>query len=357
VDLDLRDFPVTRYQGSKRKLIPWINEALIEKDVHFNTALDAFGGSGMVSFLFKKLGKNVTYNDTLKFNQIIGRAIIENSTTKLTMKEIQSILDFEAENNFIANNFSGIYFLDDENLFLDNLIAGIENQFPGNTKRNLFKKSIAYYGLFQACLIKRPFNLFHRKNLNLRTNDVERNFGNKTTWEKPFRDLFIKFVEEANNAIFDNFTSCKSTNQSAFEIDPYGYDLVYLDPPYFSQNGSHETADYRKCYHFLEGIANYSDWEAMIDFKTPNLRLKQNQGNDFQVGNIYDTFEELLVRYRDSIIVFSYKNGGLPGIDFIIKTMKKLKSNVYRKSIHYKYALNHQNGDAKKNREVLLIGY
>ncbi len=68
-------FPSTRYQGSKRKLLPWIYENI--KDIKFESALDLFGGSGNVGYLFKKMGKSTTYNDCLKFNYLIGKAIIE----------------------------------------------------------------------------------------------------------------------------------------------------------------------------------------------------------------------------------------------------------------------------------------
>ena len=357
LDLILKEFPVTRYQGSKRKILPWIHSVLIEKKIEFDTALDAFGGTGMVSYLFKKMGKSVTYNDSLRFNFLIGRALIENSSYKINEVELNRILSHNSPNRFIQNTFKGIYFLDDENLWIDHLIEGIETTFSDSSAESDMKKAIAYYALFQACIIKRPFNLFHRKNLNLRTNVVERTFGNKTTWERPFSELFVKFITEANCSVFDNNKICKATNQSAFELDPYGYDLVYMDPPYYSQNGSHETANYLKCYHFLEGIANYESWEKLLDVNTPNLRfLNVNDNKDFQIKNIYGNFEELLIKYRKSKIVFSYKNGGLPSVDYIMKIMKKIKSNVYRTSIHYKYALNHQNGDASKNREVLIIG-
>ena len=56
-----RPFPPTRYQGSKRKLLGWIWEHV--RDLPFGTALDAFGGTGSVSYLFKQNGKRVTYND------------------------------------------------------------------------------------------------------------------------------------------------------------------------------------------------------------------------------------------------------------------------------------------------------
>lgn len=47
----LNNIPTTRYQGSKRKILPWIYECI--KDIEFNTVLDAFGGSGMVSCLLE----------------------------------------------------------------------------------------------------------------------------------------------------------------------------------------------------------------------------------------------------------------------------------------------------------------
>ena len=39
-------FPSTRYQGSKRKLLPWIYENV--KDIQFESVVDLFGGSGIV---------------------------------------------------------------------------------------------------------------------------------------------------------------------------------------------------------------------------------------------------------------------------------------------------------------------
>ena len=38
--IDFTKFPTTRYQGSKRKILPWIYKNL--KDLEFDTALDAF---------------------------------------------------------------------------------------------------------------------------------------------------------------------------------------------------------------------------------------------------------------------------------------------------------------------------
>ncbi len=72
LSIDFTKFPSTRFQGSKRKIIPWIFNVI--KDLKFNTVLDGFGGTASVSYLFKKMGKAVTYNDNLKFNYYIGKA-------------------------------------------------------------------------------------------------------------------------------------------------------------------------------------------------------------------------------------------------------------------------------------------
>lgn len=355
--IDLSKFPTTRYQGSKRKILPWIYETV--KDIPFRTVLDACGGSASVSYLFKRMGKAVTYNDSLKFNHIIGKAIIANNGIHLTDEDISNLLNpiFTHQPNLISRIFKGIYYLEDENTWLDRMGYSIlnMNHYTGETLD--FKKAIAYYALFQACLIKRPFNLFHRNNLNIRTADVKRNFGNKTTWEKDFEDAFRTFAKEANSMIFTSGAPCNSLNQSVFELENTNYDLVYIDPPYLNKAGNNETSNYLKCYHFLEGLANYANWEKMIDHTTPNLRLLNSETNNpFDKQNIYESFDLLIEKFQKSKIIISYKKGGVPSIAHIIKIMKKYKPNVYTRSQHYIYALNRQNGNAAKNREVLIIG-
>ena len=59
--------PVTRYYGSKRKLVDKIWEALQEQQVQFNSVLDVFGGTGIVSYYMLKKGKQVFYNDILLY--------------------------------------------------------------------------------------------------------------------------------------------------------------------------------------------------------------------------------------------------------------------------------------------------
>ena len=45
-----KNFPQTRYQGSKYKLLPFLYEHISK--LQFNSALDLFSGTSSVSYLF-----------------------------------------------------------------------------------------------------------------------------------------------------------------------------------------------------------------------------------------------------------------------------------------------------------------
>jgi adenine-specific DNA-methyltransferase len=355
IDLEKRvgKFPTTRYQGSKRKLLKWIYDAL--KDIKFHSVLDAFGGTASVSYLLKAMNKEVTYNDYLRFNSIIGKSIIENSFVTLSDVEVNRILKENiSSGSFITDTFRDIYYVESENVWLDNVISSLD-EIEYCTEGE-FKKAIAYNALYQSCLIKRPFNLFHRKNLNIRLNDVKRNFGNKATWEKEFSYFFKKFISEVNNSIFNTGQECYSINKDVFDLDT-DYDLVYLDPPYVLNNSRNESANYLRSYHFLEGISDYNNWKKNIDYDTSILNLRKDYlPNYFKSSVVQETFSRLIEKFKDSKIVISYKYGGNPSVEFIVDLLKKYDKNVITYSRHYKYALNKQNGNAKLNREYLIIG-
>jgi len=337
-------FPSTRYQGSKQKYADWIWHCI--EYIPFETALDAFGGTGCIAHLLKQKGKNVTYNDILKFNSIIGKALIENDNEKITQKDLSFILQKHPTilyPTFIEETFSGIYFTDEENRWLDVVITNIRHI------ENQYKQAVAYFALFQSCIIKRPYNLFHRKNLYVRLQDVERSFGNKTTWDKPFVTHFKNFIEEANNAVFSNGKTNISLNYNVFDL-PTNYDLVYIDTPYISDKGV--GVDYLDFYHFLEGVVNYDSWSNLIDEKSKHKRLKLNGSDWTSPQRIEYSFERLINQFRDSTLVISYRSDGIPSIEHIVSCLEaKNKSVSIYESHAMKYVLS-----TKKSMEVLIIG-
>ncbi|MDX1991784.1 MAG: DNA adenine methylase [bacterium] len=338
-------FPSTRYQGSKAKLTDWIWEQI--KDLAFKSALDAFGGTGAVAYRLKQEGKQVFYNDVLRFNALIGKALIENQSTRLDSATVEDLLNQHegiTYPDFIQRTFPDIYYTDAENAWIDQTITNIYRlEHPEQF-------ALAVFALCQACIIKRPYNLFHRKNLYVRLAEVERSFGNKTTWDKPFETWFRFFVDEANQAVFDNGQQNRSYNMDALDF-PESVDLIYIDPPYISRQGV--AVDYRDFYHFLEGLTFYSDWEAQVDFASKHRRLLRQQSPWTDKNQIADAFDRLFARFRESIIVVSYRSDGIPGESALVHLLEKYKSHVRVVPYgHYKYVLSKN----ARSGELLLIG-
>lgn len=333
--------PVTRYYGSKRKLIHQIWKILEKENLKFDSVLDLFGGTGTFAYKAKLENKQVKYNDIFKFNHLIGKALIENNTIKLTNKDILFLITKHENINYkyyIEENYQNIYFLDDENKLIDIIVQNI------NYLKNNIKKSMAYYALFQTTLIKRPFNTFHRKNLSLRTRDVKRTFGNKVTWEKDLVETFQKFCLDINSYIFSNQKKNKSFNSSALKCEASA-DLIYIDPPYISEKGSH--VDYHSRYHFLEALVNYDDFVEYINHNKNNKEVRINKSKEFESKeSTYDDIEKIIYKYRDKVIVFSYRNKGIPSMEELENIFKKYKKSCKKYTLkNHSYALNRSNDE------------
>jgi len=302
--------------------------------LEFSTCLDAFVGTGAVGHYLKRQGKSVTYNDLLKFNYYFGSALIENQNVLLTAEEVdQILLDGKPalSRNFVAEAFQGIYFTDEENRWIDRVVTNI------GMLKDPFKFALAFFALSQACIIKRPYNLFHRKNLYVRFADVKRSFGNKATWDRPFEHWFRVFVKEANSAVFDNGRENAALNLDAAGV-PGTFDLVYIDTPYISARGG--AVDYLAFYHFLEGLAHYTDWEMHIDSASGHRAFKRRVNEWTDKKSIGSAFHNLFSRYRDSILVVSYRSDGIPDESELTEILKTYKKDVrVHRFGRYKYAL------------------
>ncbi len=337
-------FPSTRYQGSKLKIADWIWDAVC--DLEFETTLDAFGGAGSVGYMLKQHDKQITYNDILKFNWYIGSALIQNDEVVLSDEDVDFVLNENSKvkyPTFVHDTFGDIYFTKDENKWIDRVTTNIF------LLDDFYKRALGFFALFQACIIKRPYNLFHRKNLYIRLSEVERSFGNKTTWDTPFQEHFKQFVGEANQAVFCNGKQNKALNLDVFDINEH-YDLVYIDTPYISKKGV--GVDYLGFYHFLEGLANYDDWKERIDYHSKHKRLKGNSSVWTDKNAIISGFDKLFDKFNESILVVSYRADGIPSISQLVDLLKKYKTEVREiKRTSYKYVLS-----TNHSEEVLILG-
>jgi len=322
--------PSTRYVGSKRKLVGWIWQHI--GHLGFDNFLEIFGGTGSLSYYAKMRGKEVTYNDFLKFNYYSGLALIENSVKKLSEDEIQSIVTRHQGRtypDFIERNFSGLYFTDIENRWLDMALTNIR------FLQDPYEQALAMHALFQSCTMKRPYNLFHRANLYMRLANVKRGFGNLVSWNTDFESVFRRFTDEANEHVFSNGRNNKALNMNAMDLEG-DFDLVYIDSPYMSAAGA---IDYREYYHFLEGMSRYDEWKTLIDYDTKRKTLKADYSMWLDKPHIERAFDHLFDKFRNSSLVVSYKTGGIPSSISLKRLLRNYKSNVTLHKRYYRYAL------------------
>lgn len=340
----IRNFPTTRYYGSKKRLLEWIYECI--KDLPFKSVLDGFGGTASVSLLLKSMGKDVTFNDALISNSISAKALLANHIPFDSNEEVDIFFDsIQPDYGFIFNKFNGKFYLQEENAWLDGAIQAINLQPEP-------KKNAYLYCLFQACLQKRPFNLFHRANLEIRVNkSIRRTFGNQTTWDTPFQVLTKRAYRELKKAVWYSSNSTRVLSPTDIgKIDP-GYDLVYLDPPYINPYKSGD--DYLRRYHFLDGLCIYDQWSEIIDDSYKNLQLKkQPHISEWQKKSHFkNKLFDLISKHSSSIVVLSYVDDAYPSIsalsDFFRETFKECRV-LYQELPH---ALS-----KGKKKEALIVG-
>ena len=104
--------PVTRYYGSKRRVVEKIWDALAEHHIEFDTMLDLFGGTGIVSYYMAKSGKTVVYNDILSFNCEIAKALLQSPRGVLSEMQALQLLQRMPNREYqaiIEDNFDNIY--------------------------------------------------------------------------------------------------------------------------------------------------------------------------------------------------------------------------------------------------------
>lgn len=342
-------FPTTRFQGSKRKILSELTSAM--DGLNYQRPLDMFSGSGVVSLLFRSLGKDVTSNDYLLYSQNTARLFQTFTKEKIEALDFKNDLEqllykLPVSDGLVAKHYQGIFYLDRENTEIDRFCQNID-KYPD------FARCLYTYAVGQALTKKRPYNLFHRANLAMRTKDVERSFGNKKTWEDPIFKHAIKCINELKNSkfeltepLFPKVTGINSANLSEFSND---YDLIYLDPPYINSKGV--SVDYSDFYHFLEGLCDYSLFSSG-DPQYPHRPLPRQSSGWLRPHSALAELSAICERWPKATIVFSYRSDGLPVPEDAAEIMAGSQRDVTIYSAGgYQYALS----KTKTSEELVII--
>ncbi|KAB2918851.1 MAG: DNA methyltransferase [Bacteroidetes bacterium] len=335
-------FPEPQYLGAKTTHLGWIKK-FIPEDIE--TVLDAFSGSQSVAYLFKQMGLKTITNDFLNFNHQIGLSLIENKSEVLDSNDLD-LLFKPAKNKddfkLIENIYTGVFFEQQEAIFLDNLRANIP------LLDSKYKQSLSYAIVNRSMTRKVTMGHFgHTQALKYASNP-ERIKRNRSL-VRPLKDIFVELTVKYNSAVFDNGKDNTSYNKNIIDLLPHlnNIDLVYFDPPYCNSH-----ADYQSFYHLLETYTEYwSDKEFINTIK--RYDPQRHSGFD-KKRDVIKSFEQLFNFSKDiPYWLISYNNRSYPSIDELEKIISKYK-NV---QIEEKIYVNGRGGKGSVagSKEVLFV--
>ncbi len=341
---DFRSYPQLRYMGSKHRLLEWIGGALGE--LQFESALDAFSGSGCVSYLLKCMGKRVISSDFLNFAHEISRATIENADARLSDVDCDLLcMRRRGGKHFIRQTFSGIFFSDDDLAFLDTVWSNLARL------RSKYKRALAIAAMARACVKRQPRGVFTVAGGCAHYDDGRRDL------RLSLKEHFAESVTAYNQVVFDNGRNCRSLRMDVLTGRFPAVDLVYLDPPYVPRS---DDNCYIKRYHFLEGLSTYwRDPQAQIDFSTRVRKIPKRFTPFSYRRTALEAFDTLFRRFRKSCIVLSYSSNGFPDLDALVVLMARYKNDVQVLQREHRYHFGTHASVASERaqvKEFLIIG-
>ena len=334
-------FPGSRYMGSKNRIIDSLWKYLAP--LPFTSVLDAFAGSNVVSYFLKCQGKQVTTNDFLAFSYVTSKAIIENSSETLDNDDIEFLLSDNDNDRFVQNTFNGIFFNEEDNSFIDRVrknISFLDSEYT---------RAISYSALVRACVKKRSRGIF--------TFVGERYEDGRKDMRGSLKEHFLESIALFNDAVFDNGRPNLALNERVEELSSKPkFDLVYLDPPYFSPKSDN---DYVRRYHFLEGLVR--NWEDVeMQPHTAVRKFKSFPTPFSKKDSAYAAFDLLFNKFASSVLVVSYSSNSIPSKDELFQMLRNYKIDVACYEVDLTYSFGNQGtkvGNSNNRvKEYIFIG-
>lgn len=350
------------YIGSKRSLLPFLNESIQKITAGKNCAVfcDLFAGTGVVGSHFKKKGFKIIANDIQYYSFVLNKNSIENHrelqfeglqneipqlrNQKENWDKAKTVMDYlnrlPLEEGFLFNHyclggdknqeFHRQYFSDENGKKCDSIRKKIENW--KNTKKINMNE---YYFLLASLLesIDQVANTASIYSAFLKSlkKTAQKTFSLQPAW------------------FFTNDTEHEVFNEDANTvIQRIKGDILYLDPPY-------NHRQYCDNYHLLETIAQYDGPTVMGKTGLRNDRKKQ-KSNYCLKKNVLASFEDLILNANFKYIFLSYNDEGLMSLEVIKRIMsQKGKYGVLEKE-YSRYKAD-KNRTYKKNTTTETLHY
>lgn len=351
-----------RYSGSKKEILPSIIEMI--KDLNIKTTLDGFAGSTRVAQAFKQSGYDVDSNDISVYSYIFGNCyLVNNNPKEYYMDKINHLNNLDGYEGWFTQNYGGI---------ITKNKNGNAVQDDGR-KRPWQKHNTMKLDIIRDEIDKISENEIEKSvlltSLIMAMDKVDNGLGHQVSYLKdwsPRSSLSMKL--EVPELIIGN-GNYKSKCEDIFNIKNE-YDLIYLDPPYGTNNLKTKTTRvrYASYYHLWTTIvkndkpnlfgSSLRREDASSDTKPGAISVFEHLDYEIVKNSIYD----LICKLNSKYFLFSYNNKSKIKIEDLIKMFStdfnlvetryfKHKENVQKKLTSNKEWL----GDIGENLEYLFL--
>lgn len=266
-----------RYLGSKKRLLSFIEEVVTNHTTNVNTVADVFGGTGVVSDLFRNKGKKIIINDILKSNYITYFTWFSNQTVDedKIRKYLKILNSLECKDNYVSDNFGDKYFT------VENAkkVGSIREYIETITDLNSREKSFLLTSLICAM------------------DKVANTVGHYETYRKKMdmrKELYLKMPNINFNR--DNEIYCRDANHLVREITS---DLCYIDTPYNSRQ-------YGDAYHLLENIIEWK--KPPVTGVARKMVDRSKTKSNYSTNKAPEAFTDLIENINARYILVSYNN-------------------------------------------------
>jgi adenine-specific DNA-methyltransferase len=350
-DDDLRNKYLTEqiitYMGNKRKILPYIENALLDiRDdlkVDWLSCGDGFSGSGIVSRLMKLYSDELWVNDLAGYSKTLNECFLANLSekemdelsgyieqansfagmkSKKTKHKSKSNVDFDSgyiqkywspKSKRVVKDRERAYFTNENGRRIDRyrqFIREMPKKYRSFLLASLLVESSIHNntgGHFASFYKKDGVGHFGGKN----ENDLGR-IMDPITLEMPV--LYnVGLDGDDGGQEFEYDIRQMDTNEWVKKIPEL--DVVYFDPPY----NKHPY----NIYYFLLDIINDVDTEYDIPdtLRGQPKTWKQSEYNSFTKA--VDAFEDLIMNCNAKYILVSYNNNGIIPLDKMERILKK----------------------------------
>jgi adenine-specific DNA-methyltransferase len=326
--------PTINFIGSKKNIVEEVVSEI--QNLNPKSVLDAFSGSGSVSYTLKKKGVEVISNDCLYSNFVLNKAFIENSKDLLSENDITELFKEESNSNSINSKFSDLvlrYYMDDE-------VEELYNLFNVFHRLEENKKYLFGALLRRAMVRKMPYSRFNiPKNQIIKLRDEEYSYEKykrrRAYHNQTFMHHILDSLDDYNSFIFKGSKNAHAIHMDVINaVDVCDYDVLYLDPPY-------------------PGTMNkYSDYYGVLDsfFGVDPLLSSNFEKKDEFYKNFAILLNKALVKNKR--IVISCNTKSLEHIKYVLDSLDIVKFKQVE--IDHDYKLTGKE-NKKANKEILII--